>query len=98
MSLSLSLPAVAVGKPVIAKIADVASRAYAYLGVCAFVSYLSFTRFLPLILVLFYIIGYVVIASAQSINAVAAGIVIYSMFVRLAVTMLHTYLPSNCCV
>ena len=42
MSLSLSLPAVAVGKPVIAKIADVASRAYAYLGVCAFVSYLSF--------------------------------------------------------
>ncbi|KAL5493064.1 hypothetical protein ACEPAI_4512 [Sanghuangporus weigelae] len=57
---------IAVGKPVIAKIADVTSRAYAYLGV-----------------LLFYVVGYIIIASAQNINAVAAGIVIYAIGLQL---------------
>ncbi|KAH8118651.1 drug:h+ antiporter [Phellopilus nigrolimitatus] len=53
---------IAVGKPVIAKVADVTSRAYAYLGV-----------------LIFYVLGYIVIASAQSIGAIAGGIVIYAV-------------------
>ncbi|PAV16768.1 MFS polyamine transporter [Pyrrhoderma noxium] len=53
---------IAVGKPVIAKVADVSSRAFAYLGV-----------------LIFYVVGYIVIASAQTIGTVAGGIVIYAV-------------------
>ncbi|KAF7338159.1 hypothetical protein MVEN_02040800 [Mycena venus] len=53
---------VAVGKPVIAKVADVGSRGTAYCGV-----------------LIFYVIGYAVIATAQSIQAVAAGVVLYAI-------------------
>ncbi|KAJ7271946.1 drug:h+ antiporter [Mycena haematopus] len=57
---------IAVGKPVIAKIADVGSRGTAYCGV-----------------LIFYMIGYTVIATAQSIQAVAAGVVLYAMGLQL---------------
>ncbi|KAJ6502389.1 drug:h+ antiporter [Mycena sanguinolenta] len=53
---------IAVGKPVIAKIADVGSRGTAYCGV-----------------LIFYMLGYTVIATAQRIQAVAAGIVLYTI-------------------
>ncbi|KAJ7046973.1 drug:h+ antiporter [Mycena alexandri] len=53
---------IAVGKPVIAKIADVGSRGTAYCSV-----------------LLFYVIGYAVIATAQNIQAVTAGIVLYAI-------------------
>lgn len=59
------LALVAVGKPVIAKVADVSSRAFAYLGV-----------------LIFYVVGYIVIASAQTIGTVAGGIVIYAVYVH----------------
>ncbi|RDB27339.1 Siderophore iron transporter 3 [Hypsizygus marmoreus] len=53
---------VAVGKPVVAKIADVSSRGSAY----AFV-------------LVFYVVGYIVIASAQNIQTVAGGIILYAV-------------------
>ncbi|KAJ7172314.1 drug:h+ antiporter [Mycena filopes] len=53
---------IAVGKPLIAKVADVGSRGTAYCGV-----------------LLFYVLGYAVIATAQSIQAVTAGIVLYAI-------------------
>ncbi|KDR72260.1 hypothetical protein GALMADRAFT_253088 [Galerina marginata CBS 339.88] len=53
---------VAVGKPVIAKIADVSSRGTAYFAV-----------------LIFYVVGYIIIASARSANAVAGGIVVYAI-------------------
>lgn len=53
---------IAVGKPVVAKIADVSSRGAAYVFV-----------------LLFYVIGYIVIASAHSIHAVAGGIILYAI-------------------
>ncbi|KII88069.1 hypothetical protein PLICRDRAFT_176809 [Plicaturopsis crispa FD-325 SS-3] len=53
---------IAVGKPVIAKTADVSSRGTAYLGV-----------------LIFYVVGYIVIASAHSIGTIAGGIVIYAV-------------------
>ncbi|OBZ77205.1 Siderophore iron transporter 3 [Grifola frondosa] len=52
---------IACGKPVIAKLADVTSRATAYLAVS----------------------GYIVIASARSIGAIAAGIILYAMGLQL---------------
>ncbi|KAI1784448.1 drug:h+ antiporter [Ganoderma leucocontextum] len=48
--------------PVIAKVADVTSRAMAFVLVLAF-----------------YVLGYTVIASAQSVGALAAGIILYSV-------------------
>ncbi|KAK0491142.1 drug:h+ antiporter [Armillaria novae-zelandiae] len=53
---------IACGKPVIAKVADVSSRGFAY----AFV-------------LVFYVVGYIVIASAQNIQTVAGGIVLYAV-------------------
>ncbi|KAI0742084.1 drug:h+ antiporter [Daedaleopsis nitida] len=53
---------IACGKPVIAKFADVQSRAQAYLLVLAF-----------------YVLGYIVIASAHSVGALAAGIILYAV-------------------
>ncbi|KAJ7343319.1 major facilitator superfamily domain-containing protein [Mycena albidolilacea] len=53
---------IAVGKPVIAKIADVGSRGTAYFGV-----------------LIFYVVGYTVIATAQSIQAVFAGVLLYAI-------------------
>lgn len=53
---------VAVGKPVIAKVADVTSRAYAYSGV-----------------LIFYVLGYIIIASAGGIGAFFAGIITYAV-------------------
>ncbi|KZS87432.1 MFS general substrate transporter [Sistotremastrum niveocremeum HHB9708] len=53
---------VAVGKPVIAKVADVTSRATAYITV-----------------LVFYVVGYIIIASAQSVGSIAAGIIIYAV-------------------
>ncbi|KII91403.1 hypothetical protein PLICRDRAFT_173255 [Plicaturopsis crispa FD-325 SS-3] len=53
---------IAVGKPVIAKVADVSSRGTAYLGV-----------------LIFYVVGYIVIASAKNVGTVAGGIVIYAV-------------------
>ncbi|KAK0190827.1 drug:h+ antiporter [Armillaria mellea] len=53
---------IACGKPVIAKVADVSSRGFAYVFV-----------------LVFYVVGYIVIASAQSIQTVAGGIVLYAV-------------------
>ncbi|KAI0076314.1 drug:h+ antiporter [Panus rudis PR-1116 ss-1] len=52
---------IAVGKPVIAKLSDVTSRATAYLAV-----------------LIFYVVGYIVIASAHNVESVAGGIIIYA--------------------
>ncbi|OJA19063.1 hypothetical protein AZE42_09040 [Rhizopogon vesiculosus] len=53
---------VAVGKPVIAKVADVSSRGTAYVGV-----------------LIFYVLGYIVIASALNVGTIAGGIVLYAV-------------------
>ncbi|KAG1723279.1 major facilitator superfamily domain-containing protein [Suillus lakei] len=53
---------VAVGKPVIAKVADVSSRGTAYVSV-----------------LIFYVVGYTVIASAPNVSTIAGGIVIYAV-------------------
>ncbi|KAG9042123.1 hypothetical protein FS837_011259 [Tulasnella sp. UAMH 9824] len=53
---------IAVGKPIVAKLADVTSRPVAYTSV-----------------LLFYVIGYIVIASANNTNQIAGGIVVYAM-------------------
>lgn len=53
---------VAVGKPVIAKVADVSSRSTAYVGV-----------------LIFYVLGYTVIASAPNVGTIAGGIVLYAV-------------------
>ncbi|TBU22782.1 drug:h+ antiporter [Dichomitus squalens] len=53
---------IACGKPVIAKFADVTSRATAYL-----------------IVLCFYVLGYIVIASANGVGALAAGIILYAV-------------------
>lgn len=53
---------VAVGKPVVAKIADAKSRGFAYVFV-----------------LVFYVVGYIVIASAKIINSIAAGIIVYAV-------------------
>ncbi|KAF8880998.1 drug:h+ antiporter [Infundibulicybe gibba] len=53
---------IAVGKPIVAKVADVSSRGTAYVGV-----------------LIFYVIGYVVIASAQNVQTIAGGIVLYAV-------------------
>ncbi|KZT25469.1 drug:h+ antiporter [Neolentinus lepideus HHB14362 ss-1] len=54
---------IAVGKPVIAKIADISSRGIAYL-----------------IVLVFYVLGYILIASASGIASIAGGIITYSMY------------------
>ncbi|KAH0589823.1 hypothetical protein H2248_000018 [Termitomyces sp. 'cryptogamus'] len=53
---------IAVGKPVIAKVADVTSRGLAYT-----------------VVLVFYVVGYIVIASAKSIGTVAGGIILYAI-------------------
>lgn len=53
---------VACGKPIIAKISDVTSRAYAFLTV-----------------LIFYCLGYVIIASAPTVDAIAGGIIFYAV-------------------
>ncbi|TFY78973.1 hypothetical protein EWM64_g5038 [Hericium alpestre] len=53
---------IAVGKPVMAKIADVTSRSVSYM-----------------VVLVFYVVGYIVIASAHNIGTVAGGIVIYAV-------------------
>ncbi|PIL29490.1 MFS general substrate transporter [Ganoderma sinense ZZ0214-1] len=53
---------IAVGKPIIAKVADVTSRATAYLVVLGF-----------------HVTGYLVIATAPSVGAVAVGIIFYAI-------------------
>ncbi|KAG6816467.1 hypothetical protein H0H87_005827 [Tephrocybe sp. NHM501043] len=53
---------IAVGKPVIAKVADVTSRGAAYT-----------------VVLIFYVIGYIVIASAKNIQTVAGGIILYAI-------------------
>lgn len=53
---------IAVGKPIVAKLADVTSRPIAYSSV-----------------LLFYVIGYIVIASAHNTNQLAGGIVVYAL-------------------
>jgi MFS family permease len=53
---------IAVGKPVIAKVADVSSRGTAFVGV-----------------LIFYVLGYVVIASAPNVTRIAEGIVLYAV-------------------
>ncbi|KAG1814292.1 MFS general substrate transporter [Suillus subaureus] len=53
---------IAVGKPVIAKIADVSSRGTAYVGV-----------------LIFYVLGYIVIASAPNVTRIIGGIVLYAV-------------------
>ncbi|KAI0690338.1 drug:h+ antiporter [Cerioporus squamosus] len=53
---------IACGKPVIAKFADVRSRAQAYL-----------------VVLLFYVLGYIVIASAHGVGSLAAGIILYAV-------------------
>ena len=49
-------PIVAVGKPVIARIADLQSRSFAYI-----------------VVVLFYVLGYIIIATSNSVSQFAAG-------------------------
>ncbi|KAG1809750.1 major facilitator superfamily domain-containing protein [Suillus plorans] len=53
---------IAVGKPVIAKVADVSSRGTAYVSV-----------------LIFYVLGYTVIASAPNVGFIAGGIVLYAV-------------------
>ncbi|KAG1847454.1 major facilitator superfamily domain-containing protein [Suillus tomentosus] len=53
---------IAVGKPVIAKVADVSSRGTAYVSV-----------------LIFYVLGYTVIASAPNVAFIAGGIVLYAV-------------------
>ncbi|EJF61668.1 hypothetical protein DICSQDRAFT_127056 [Dichomitus squalens LYAD-421 SS1] len=53
---------IACGKPVIAKFADVTSRATAYL-----------------IVLCFYVLGHIVIASANGVGALAVGIILYAV-------------------
>ncbi|PPQ68692.1 hypothetical protein CVT24_007577 [Panaeolus cyanescens] len=53
---------VAVGKPIIAKIADVRSRGLAYV-----------------LVLLFYVLGYIVIASAKNIETIAGGKILYAI-------------------
>ncbi|KAI0793538.1 MFS general substrate transporter [Fomes fomentarius] len=53
---------IACGKPIIAKVADVTSRANAYL-----------------VVLVFYVFGYIVIATAHNIAAVGVGIILYAI-------------------
>ncbi|RPD58709.1 hypothetical protein L227DRAFT_654471 [Lentinus tigrinus ALCF2SS1-6] len=53
---------VACGKPIIAKVADVTSRATAYL-----------------VVLVFYVLGYLIMASAPNVGAIAVGIILYAM-------------------
>ncbi|KAK1232837.1 hypothetical protein PQX77_004003 [Marasmius sp. AFHP31] len=53
---------IATFKPVIARLADVTSRGFAYIAV-----------------LIFYVVGYIIIASAQRIEAIAGGIVVYAI-------------------
>ncbi|KAF9234946.1 major facilitator superfamily domain-containing protein [Melanogaster broomeanus] len=57
---------IAVGKPVIAKVADISSRGTAYVGV-----------------LFFYVIGYIVIASAPNVSTIAGGIILYAVGLQL---------------
>ncbi|KAG6814897.1 hypothetical protein H0H93_011822, partial [Arthromyces matolae] len=57
---------IAVGKPIIAKIADVTSRGFAYT-----------------VVLVFYVIGYIVIASAKNVETVAGGIILYAIGLQL---------------
>lgn len=41
---------------------------------------------MPTFLVIFYVVGYIVIASAQNVGTVAGGIVIYAVYVMSAFT------------
>ncbi|QRW00157.1 major facilitator superfamily transporter [Ceratobasidium sp. AG-Ba] len=52
----------AVGKPVIAKIADLASRPFAYI-----------------VVLIFYVVGYILVACAQTVYSVAGGMVLYTV-------------------
>ncbi|CCO26035.1 Siderophore iron transporter 3 [Rhizoctonia solani AG-1 IB] len=52
----------AVGKPCIAKIADLFSRPTAYI-----------------VVLIFYVVGYILVASAQSVYAIAGGMVLYTV-------------------
>ncbi|KAG8776062.1 hypothetical protein FRC12_001117 [Ceratobasidium sp. 428] len=52
----------AVGKPCIAKIADLASRPFAYI-----------------VVLVFYVIGYILVACAQTVYSVAGGMVLYTV-------------------
>ncbi|KAF5368687.1 hypothetical protein D9615_010309 [Tricholomella constricta] len=53
---------IAVGKPIVAKIADVKSRGTAYA-----------------VVLVFYVVGYIVIASARNVETVAGGIILYAI-------------------
>ncbi|EIW85960.1 MFS general substrate transporter [Coniophora puteana RWD-64-598 SS2] len=53
---------IAVGKPVIAKVADISSRGNAFVGV-----------------LFFYVVGYIVIATAKGIGQLAGGIILYAI-------------------
>ncbi|KAF8060651.1 drug:h+ antiporter [Lyophyllum atratum] len=53
---------IAVGKPIVAKIADVKSRGFAYI-----------------VVLLFYVVGYIIIASAKNVQTVAGGIILYAV-------------------
>ncbi|KAG6885294.1 hypothetical protein C0993_003578 [Termitomyces sp. T159_Od127] len=53
---------IAVGKPVIAKVADVTSRGLAYT-----------------VVLIFYVVGYIVIASSKNIQTVGGGIILYAI-------------------
>ncbi|KAG6862553.1 hypothetical protein C0995_000101 [Termitomyces sp. Mi166 len=57
---------IAVGKPVIAKVADVTSRGLAYT-----------------VVLIFYVVGYIVIASSKNIQTVAGGIILYAIGLQL---------------
>ncbi|KAJ7905680.1 major facilitator superfamily domain-containing protein [Mycena olivaceomarginata] len=70
---------IAVGKPVIAKIADVGSRGTAYFGVCKSAFLCTINLLAEHSTVIFYVVGYTVIATAQSIQTVFAGVLLYAM-------------------
>ncbi|TFK23755.1 ferrichrome-type siderophore transporter [Coprinopsis marcescibilis] len=53
---------VAIGKPIIAKVADVKSRPIAYI-----------------LVLIFYVIGYIVIASANNVGGIAGGTIVYAI-------------------
>nr|VWP00768.1 C3H1-type domain-containing protein [Ganoderma boninense] len=69
--LSTILVAESVIRPVIAKVADVTSRAMSFLGI-----------------LIFYVLGYIVIASANNVGALAAGLILYTVGFQLLLSII----------
>lgn len=63
-----------------AKLADVSSRGFAYLFVCKYSAQLTYAdTILTSRPVIFYVVGYIVIASAHNIETICGGIILYAV-------------------